>query len=122
LKLPKQNNQKYFMGKICSFSGEYYRDYKKKKIGSNPTRFGSGFENTETIPVKWSIQKHIQQTGWIVGFGFCFNGTIEKEGSGDFAFKYFRAKKRVNYVRVRVTPMGKELKIPLSCIKIVKGE
>jgi len=120
MKYPKTNDQKYFMGKPCLFTGEYCRVYKKKRISNNPNGFGGEPEEVINTPIKWEVQKHKEMCGWIVGFGFCFNGTIVKEGEGDFSFSYFRAKKRVNYVRVRVTPQGKELKIPLSYIKGIK--
>lgn len=118
MKYPNSDKQKDFMGKPCYFDGEYYRDYGKKKISTNKHPMLDSFINDqESIPVKWKIQNHATQAGWIVGFGFVFNGTIEKE----IDYKYFRATKRINYVRVRATPTSKELKIPFRNIRFKSG-
>lgn len=112
MKYPKKADQAELMGLKCSFDAEYYRSYLKKKIGVHSTVFLDDAVNTETIPVKWKKQKHKIQTGWIIGFGFCFDGFIIKEGFGDLAYKYFRSTKRINYVKVRINTTGPELKIP----------
>lgn len=113
MKFPKKIHQELYMGKKCTFTHELYRDYgKEKNIGN--TEFGV----TRTVPVKWSKYELQKNSGWIVGFGFCFNGTIVTEvGLGENC-KYFRASKRVNYVRVRETPTGRELKVPINSITV----
>ena len=110
MKLPNKIDQKDFMCKKCYFDGEYCREYglAKEKYSEFSTYKDS------KVPVKWRISKHAVSEGWIVGFGFVFNGSIIKQ-DGD---KYFKKSKRVNYVRVRTTPTSKELKIPLKNIRL----
>lgn len=121
MKYPKQIDQKNYMGKPCWFTGEYCRTYGKEIVTYkvNPC-FDTYKYPISKISVKWRIQSHLKQVGWIVGFGFVFNGTlhIHRHTSGDA--KFFKSSKRVNYVRVRVYPQGPELKIPLSKIKLRK--
>ena len=74
MKLPSKVNHTQFMGKRCSFTAEYYRDYGKEK-----TDYMQEVGYTRKVPVKWKIQKHKTVKGWIVGFGFVFNGVIETE-------------------------------------------
>lgn len=106
MKIPKQKFQENYMGKLCYFSAEYIRTYLKKKVVS--------ISYDEKIPVRWKIQKHKQQTGWIVGFGFCFDGTITGHGGNDYTT--FDDRKRVNYVKVRTTPTSPERKVPIESI------
>jgi len=114
MKFPKQKEQDKYMGRLCSFNAELYKDYGKEKSKEN-----EDFGVTRTVPVKWIKCKPQKSSGWIVGFGFCFNGTLCTETNLGPGYKYFRASKRVNYVRVRTTPMGKELKVPTSSIKLL---
>ncbi len=102
---PKKGKQEKLMGKECTFNGKYYRDYGRKKVHVNMNIFGS---YSESIPVKWKVSKCPPTKGWIVGFGFCFNGSIETDPEGN----YFSASKRINYVKVKISPTGKEIKVP----------
>lgn len=115
MRYPAKNKQEQLMGRRCTFNKEYIRSYKRKKIVLNKELGG----DDELVPVKWEICKGWkEETGFIVGFGFCFNGTLHKNGI-DQGLKYFVATKRVNYVRVRKTVSSRELKIPASCIKLL---
>ena len=116
---PKKAEQHKYMGKRCSFTAFYYRGYLKKKIGVNSSVFLDSEINTETVPVKWKKQKHKLKFGWIVGFGFCFNGSIEKEGSGQSSYKYFKPTNRVDYVSVRTSTAGKEIKVSAYDLRLV---
>jgi len=109
MKYPKKADQDVCMGRRCVFTAEYYRDYLK-----NQNVIGSLCNEIKT-PVKWRKQKHLQQFGWVVGFGFVFNGHILK----DISYKRFKSTKMVKYVRVRKTPSGPELKIPPQNIQIL---
>lgn len=116
MKHPKQINQHNYMGKKCEFIAELYRDYGKERNEGN-TEYGT----MRRVPVKWRKIKHpkISKTGWIVGFGFCFNGTLCTDtGLGEVG-KYFDPVTRVNYVRVRQTPSSKELKIMANDLKLI---
>lgn len=107
MKHPKKADQAELMGLKCSFNAEYYRDYGKEK-----SEYGHEFGHVRKTPVKWKKQKHKQKTGWIVGFGFCFDGTLKSEVSLGEDYKYFVSSKRVDYVRVRLTTTGPEIKVP----------
>lgn len=111
MKLPKQKFQKNYMGKTCEFTKELIRIYDKKKITDHNLGF-FGHQNFESCGVKWKAQGYKKKTGWIVGFGWSYEGSIEKDGND----KYFNATKRVNYVRVRTTPTGSEIKVPMNNI------
>lgn len=127
MKHPKQSDMVPFMGKKCRFiKGKLYRCYFKKQIKgrtiSDPF-YDNKFGHAEEIPVKWKPSNHTPligfTVGWIVGFGFCFNGSICKEAREDGGNNYFRSTKRINYVRVRLTPNSKEIKILAKNIKKV---
>ncbi len=127
MKHPKKKDMIPFMGKLCRFvKGELCRTYLKKQIKGR-TVFDPFFDNVhghgEKTPVRWKIAQFTPKvgftTGWIVGFGFCFNGYICKESREDGGYKYFRSTKRIDYVRVRLTPTGKEIKVPAKNIKRV---
>lgn len=116
MRFPKQINQHNYMGKKCEFTAELCRDYGKERSEDN-IEFGT----LRKVPVKWKKINNpkISKTGWIVGFGFCFDGTLCTEvGLGENS-KYFSPTKRVNYVRVRQTPTGQELKIPATNLKLI---
>jgi hypothetical protein len=109
----KKKDQERFMGRPCVFTAKYYRDYGKKKIEK-----GAEYGYDECVPVKWSKQRHVLQTGWIVGFGYVYTGEIVFH-SGVENYKEFVKGKAVKYVRVRKTTISTELKIPLTHIKLI---
>lgn len=116
MRFPKQSNQPDYMGKKCEFTAELYRDYGRERSEGN-----SEFGTTRKVPVKWKKINHpkIPKIGWIVGFGFCFNGTLCTDTGLGENCKYFTATKRVNYIRVRQTPTGQELKIPAANLSMI---
>lgn len=127
MKHPKQDEMALYVGRVCRFvKGELHRTYLKKQIKgvsiSDPFYFNM-HGHPEVTPVRWKTAEYTPKegftVGWIVGFGFCFDGSIIKQGMGADAWKTFKASKRHNYVRVRLTPTGKELKILAKNIKKV---
>ena len=112
MKQPKKIEMENYMGKRCNFTGEYYRVHLKTHQTINPNI--SGYD--EETKVVWRIEKlYHKKEGWIVGFGYVFNGKVCQDAED--GYRYFQFDKRVNYVRVRVTAMSPELKIPLSKIQ-----
>lgn len=125
MKHPKQADMMSFMGKMCRFiKGEFHRTYGRKQIKGvdvdDPFYFNT-YGHPEVVPVKWKTDTFTPKEGftigWIVGFGFCFDGSIIKQGIGDGAWKTFKSTKRHDYVRIRLTPTGKEIKILAKNIK-----
>ena len=124
---PKQKDMITYMGKLCRFvKGEFHRTYGRKQIKgktiSDPF-YSNIMGYPEIVPVKWKTAQFTPKigftTGWIVGFGFCFDGSITKQGMGDGSWKTFKSTKRHNYVRIRLTPTGKEIKVLAKNIKKV---
>jgi len=60
-------------------------------------------------------QVHKLTNGWIVGFGVVFEGTLVESYCG----KYLTDRKRVDYIRVRTSVSGPELKVPAHNLKFV---
>lgn len=128
MKHPKQVDMVKFMGKPCRYiGGDLHRTYLKKKINGRSINDPFSIDDTqgysEESPVRWKASKVTPKigftAGWIVGFGFCFDGSICKESAEDGGYKYFRSTKRHNYVRVRLTPTSKEIKVLAKNIKKV---
>jgi len=111
MKYPKQKDMGLFIGKKCRFiKSELCR------IGLETTT-NSGYETTT---IGWKSYDYTPPKGftegWIVGFGFCFDGAINKPMFGAVGGTYFSPKKQIKYVRVRKTPMGQEIKVLASNI------
>lgn len=120
MKHPKKADMAKFMGCKCRFiDGELHRTYLKKKVdGISPNKvhfLDDRHGYAERVPVRWKSSKYTPKVlftvGWIVGFGFCYNGTIHKDSVQDGGHKYFQADKMIHYVRIRLTPTGKEIKV-----------
>lgn len=118
MKHPKKADMIPFMGKKCRFvKGELHRCGGRKKVkGKEVDEFSYTYAGyPEETPIKWKTDNFTPTIGftfgWIVGFGFCFDGAIIKQGFGDGAYKFFKATKRIDYVRVRLTPTSKEIKV-----------
>lgn len=99
------------MGKKAQFSAEYEKDY----------------SDSEKI---WVINKlPRKEVGWIVGFSFCCDGTLQRESDMDipyaptYNYNIWKSKKRNNYIAIRRTPTSPIIKVPYEycsalCLKV----
>lgn len=115
---PKQKDMWEFIGNKCEFSQEYYRSSEKPE--SFPSLIAESSYKIVT-PVEWKIYspvyyKEKPRTGWIVGFGWIYNGEITEE-YGDQNQLINRT--RINYVRIRTSPTGKEIKVPVDNVTVL---
>ena len=119
MKHPKQKDMNLFIGKKCKFiKGQLIRNYLKKKIKSDELIIEEA--SHEETPVKWKPSQFTPkigyEEGWIVGFGFCFDGSIIKQAFVCGGNAYFSPTKQIKYVRVRLSPTAKEIKVLASNI------
>jgi hypothetical protein len=122
MEYPKKADMIPFMGKKCRFIGtELVRHYLKKQIKSGDPMFSDLLGYREDVPVRWKSANYTPKigftVGWIVGFGFCFDGTIIKDSSDEY--KHFKSSKMIHFVRVRLTPSGRERKVLAKNIRKV---
>jgi len=110
MKYPKQKDMATYIGMKCVFIGNGLE--RVNKIETLETAFFSDISlstHEKAIDYKWEdcygIKSKHKRNGWITGFGFCYDGKLYTES------KFFKKQKMVKYVKVKVTPTGKELKI-----------
>lgn len=102
MKKIKQNEFYKYMGAKCTFTKYLER---------------MRYDIQKGTKIKWE-QVNFERSGWITGFGFVFNGTIKKAPFEEGNYTYFEYKNRIDFVKVKITPTGKEYKIPFKYVKV----
>ena len=114
MKYPSKDEKIELMGKRCLISGSLYRDIQDKKHNPKVTWIHSPFKKC----IKYPKYEPYKKEGWIIGFGFVFDGVICSGYYGES--NYFKHSVRKNVVFVRLTPDGKIIKVLPKYVSLVK--